>query len=321
MTQADIAGFIEAHYAALSPAPRPKFQLAGDEVLTNVCQGLGDTLLITDLPRASIGRHQAYSYGPHFKPLMKFNPWFKEVDCKPRLLFAPDVLNRYDNGNGHYFQRLRRLFGCPVEALPKPCVSWKGTRFKSRVILHFEPGPHARWQQIHVHTKARQLYPETRASLERFIVEQPNCEFIQIGHADLRIKKAKYIPCPSTESLVNLVGSAGWFIGIISGPMHLATALGLKCVVVLNFPSAAKVVLPALKHTGLIEEGWLYPQNVHLHQDDESPLVRHATDLNLHRAFNGELYPFWKPDWLGMVTGSQSSPVSDNGQHDYSQSG
>jgi ADP-heptose:LPS heptosyltransferase len=104
-----------------------------------------------------------------------------------------------------------------------------------------------------------------------------------------------------TEDLVNLIATASWFIGIISGPMHVATALGLKCVVIMNFPEASQMVYPGLKPAKIIEMSWAYPQHVYLHQESESLTVKKLTALNLHKAFNGELYPFWSTKYCSLI--------------------
>jgi len=83
--------------------------------------------------------------------------------------------------------------------------------------------------------------------------------------------------------------------------MHVAAALGIKSVVVINFPEPEKIYLPTLVSTGQVEEEWFYPQNVHLHQDGEGEQVKQATLQNFKRAFNGEIYPFWSDKYLPLI--------------------
>jgi len=92
-----------------------------------------------------------------------------------------------------------------------------------------------------------------------------------------------------------------WFLGIISGPMHVATALGLRGIVIINFPKPQKIFLPTVVSCGQIEEEWFPPQHVFLHQDGEGPLVKRSTFDNIKRAFNGEIYPFWNDKYLGLI--------------------
>ena len=109
------------------------------------------------------------------------------------------------------------------------------------------------------------------------------------------------MPTPDEHSLIDFIGSCSWFIGIMSGPLHLATALQLKCVVIVNFPSAQKIFMPCLRVTGLVESEWMYPQHVHLHQEDSGPLVPAISAYALQQAFNGEVYPFLKTDFCFLI--------------------
>lgn len=188
-----------------------------------------------------------------------------------------------------------------VDEVPRGSITWTGPRNRKKVILHFDAGVHANWQRREIHPLARTLYPENIAVLESFIASKPDWEFVQIGNQKLKIKGAKNAHCETTSDLVNLIGSAEWFIGIMSGPLHVATAMQLRCVVVINFPDPRQIYLPTLVVTGLVEEEWFYPQNVHLHQDAEGELVKKYSADNLNRAFDGEVYPFWKTDCCHLI--------------------
>src|SRR6266705_2945006 len=154
-------------------------------VLSNLAQGLGDTLMLTDLPKASqntITKFTCFSTSPYFRPLMARNPFWREPDLSEQLLMvnAACWVRYTDCGNGHYLQRIRRAFRCAkdtshfhigLDDAPRPCVSWKGERFQKRCILHFEPGPHAQWQRKHVHPHARMLSDQSKLEIEAFIKE------------------------------------------------------------------------------------------------------------------------------------------------------
>jgi hypothetical protein len=122
------------------------------------------------------------------------------------------------------------------------------------------------------------------------------------------------------EQLIEVVAQCGAFVGIVSGVMHLATALQLRCVVVLDFPHAAQVMLPTLKQVDQIEAEWLYPQNVHLHQCEEGPLCRRLSGENLERALAGELYPFDKAaQYAEMIFEAERPRRRGPGWNDYEQ--
>lgn len=308
---------------ALDRVPMPDF-----ERVFQSTQGLGDVMMTTDIPVAA-NRYSRnipiWSASPHFNPVIRCGcVWSRPLDMRPfdgywhpepgdrptwrlweqpdTMLNLPDVSRRWDSGNGHTLQRLRRAFRLPVENKPKGYLGEATLKYHNRVILHFEPAVgNMRWQQEHVHPSARRLYPKTQEHLERWIRSSPMLEFVSIGHSDPQIAGARYHRTHDTASLIRFMSTASWFVGIISGPMHVATALGIRCVVIINFPAADRIFLPTCRVTGQIEEEWFYPQHVHLHQENEGPLVHLATEDNFKRAFDGELYPFWRDDWLPLI--------------------
>jgi len=87
----------------------------------------------------------------------------------------------------------------------------------------------------------------------------------------------------------------------MSGPLHVATAMGCKCIVLVNFPAPDQIILPTLKPVDIVEMDWFYPQHVHLHQEGDGPLVKKVTHENLTKAIQGEIYPFWSDEWLGLI--------------------
>ncbi len=274
-------------------------------VLSSLCIGLGDTLMLTDVPRASKGKVVAFSASKHFRPLMKFNPWWTEPLVKDQLLLvnAPSLVRHYDTGNGHYLQRLRRAFGLPVDLVPRGCVKWQGRRANNRVVMHFEAGPHALWQRKHVKAGARVLTQQSRNILEKWVGLNGGMEFWCVGAPPPGgpLKGVHMVRTPTLADLVDKVAQCSWFLGIVSGVMHLATALQLKSVVLVDFPEAPRIMLPTLKQTGGLEEEWLYPQNCHLHQEGEGPLVKRLSVDTLRQAFAGELYPYWRTDYCGLI--------------------
>lgn len=295
---------IIAYHRSVVAKPLKTLRPWNGECLSTVTQGLGDTMMLTDLPAAAAAQGkfaQSYSPSRHFRPLMSFNPAYRDVDDKAYLINAPDLIRKYNCGNGHYLQRIRRAFGLRVNDKPHGYLKWKGIRGEKRVILHFDAGVHANWQRQNVHPRARMLYPETRIALEQFIASKPDYEFCEIGEHPINIKGTHRLTTSTTVDLVNAIAKCGWFIGIISGPMHVATALQLKCVVILNFPEPNKIFLPTLRVSGQVEEEWLYSQNVHLHQEGDGPLVKKATLDNFKRAFNGEIYPFFSDKYLSLI--------------------
>ena len=300
--------FIVSYWRAHQPLKLHKPRVFPDTVLTNIAQGLGDTLMLTDLPRAAFKQERvwtSFSNSQHFRPLISYNPEWKEpaLTDHVNLINAPCLIRYRDCGNGHYLQRIRRAFGLEVESVPKPYIGWTGLRKQNRVILHFDPGGHVQWQRQHVHPRARSLYAETKTELEKFISVNKHLEFIIVGStaASFAIRGARFAMTSSIQELVNTIGSGGWFIGIMSGPLHLAVALGLRCISIVNFPEPQKILLPTLRQSDQIESEWFYPQNVHLHQEGSTDLVPKASLSSFQRAFNGEVFPYWKTDHCDLI--------------------
>ena len=46
---------------------------------------------------------------------------------------------------------------------------------------------------------------------------------------------------------------------------------------------------------------WLFPQNVHLHQNGQNELVPIVSEDSLKMAINGDVYPYWKFDFLDLI--------------------
>lgn len=299
------ADLVRAYWRKQPELKLPAVPCLDGAVLSSLCTGLGDTLMLTDVPRASRGTVPVFSVAGHFRPLMKWNPWWKDSGVAGQLLLvnAPTVVRHYATGNGHYLQRLRRAFRLPVDPVPRGCLAWKGHRWPKRVVMHFEAGPHARWQRQNIKAGARQLSRQSRLEIEKWVAQERGLEFIMVGRPPEGgpLKGVRCVKTPTLDDLVNRVGECGWFVGIVSGVMHLATAMQLRCVVLVDFPEAHRIMLPTLKQTGQLEEEWLYPQNCHLHQEGDGPLVKRLSVDNMKRAMDGELYPYWRADYAELV--------------------
>lgn len=301
------SAFVRVSNFTLRPAPPKSIR---ETIATITARGLGDCITLTDLPLvAHLCKRSVHvwAYSPHFLPVMKFHPFYHptEAECGIVNPFLTDVLRLnecFDLGNGHQIQRIRRAWGFPVDLRPQGCLIKQAEKIKNRVILHFEPSlRNVSWQRTHWHSKMREFYPESKAELEKFIRSRHDLSFVEVGTHSSEIAGVEFIPTGTTEDLIKLIQTGSWFVGIMSGPLHVAVASGLKCIVVVNYPKATQIVLPTLKWTGIPESEWLYPQNVHLHQEDESVLVPKISNNSLQAAFSGDVYPFWEDTWLGLI--------------------
>jgi hypothetical protein len=275
--------------------------------LTNRPQGIGDTMLLTPfaakpLERSSPLGIRAFSTADCFPTLMYFCPEYR--DWIPRDLIAADHLQkRYAMGNGHFIQRLHRVFGFEPPLKPKGNLHVLGIdRVKNRVAIHLLPGGHADWQKRYIHPRAREVYDETAKGLQQFVKSHGQYQFFEVGSKrSTWIQEAQDKTGIGLFETIRFLATCEFFVGIISGPMHIATALDVKCIVILNFPDANQIFLPTLKDIPLVESDWLYAQNVHLHQESDGPLVKRFSADNLERAFNGDLYPYWSERFLPLI--------------------
>jgi len=296
----NITDTIIRHYRELQPRPLPSFDRQGSNTITNHWTGLGDTVMLTSLPLSSMGEVFVTTNSSYADALSQHAVvWTGPMKGNP--VNVDYVRQCFQIGNGHLLQRLERVFDlCPFPR-PEGCLGPKIIPFENRVILHFEPGGFVEWQRQHLHPDARRLLPVSKLILETFIEDHPELDFINIACNPEEIRGARHIVTPGTHELIETIGSARWFIGILSGPLHVATALGLNCITLMDYPAAQHIILPTLVDAGVYEMEWLYPQNMHLHQTSDGPLCRRLSLVTMEQAFNGEIYPFGSPEWLPLI--------------------
>jgi hypothetical protein len=297
--------WIVDYYRELTAPPKLRLEAPLELVtLTNTGHGLGDTVILSDLPRAAAHAGavaSVYSQSPYFPVLMSLNPHFEER-ILPFWAAADRLCAVFDLGNGHIIQRLRRAFGYAPDPTPAGCLSPpNASPGPKRAVFHFEPGYHAVWQRRHVHPRAREVYAEHLADVQRFVLGRPDWEFFEVGSTSSGLKKVVDATGRPLEQTIALMASCRYFVGVISGPLHVAAALGLRVVAIVNFPPPAQIVLPTLKDLGRIESEWLYPQSVILHQEGSGGTTYRFSLQNLERAFAGELYPYWSDRYLGLI--------------------
>lgn len=264
--------------------------------------GLGDCVVLSDLERTA--RQQGkearvHTDSPHWWSLMAHVPGHKDRKFSWEFDALHEARHR-GAGNGHIIQRIQRLCGLHVHPVPQGCIVPKGKveRLKNRICLHFEPSPGWAAEQGRTrHPRARRLAPQTRIELVSLIEQLPSdFSFVEVGwNPVLKHPRVEDATGRSLEETIRLMAECEYHIGIDSGPMHLATALGLKVICLINFPHPDALMLPVLVSTN-IDEAWLYPQNVHVHQDVDSPHIPRATRNNLLRALQGGVYPYWSTE-------------------------
>lgn len=286
---------------------RPPVSLTRGEVaLTLMARGLGDVVVLTGFAAMMVNhpvKIEICPSSPYFDQVFKFCPAYSTYNLNHTFLIdGPKMYTEYNCGNGHVIQRYCRAFGLPVPLVPKGCLGVPNVpKRPNRVLLHFDANPVniAVHKAFHPHPKA--FYASNQVILERFIANHPELEFIEVGLKPLNIAGATYFSTPTIGHLIQLAQSCSWFIGVDSGPMHVATATGCRGIIINTLPAAEKTVLPVLRPSGGFAEEWLYPQHVHLHQEGETLLVPRFSQYSLEAAFAGDVYPFWSDRWLSMI--------------------
>jgi hypothetical protein len=289
---------------------RPKMKLPFPlraMTLTNTATGIGDTVVLTALSRPA-AREQvevsSHLSTATFTELMQFNPHYR-YDVRPFWVAADRLSAAYDLGNGHFLQRLQRAYGFEPETRPRGCLVVPDAAVaRGRVALHFQPGQHAAWQRVHIHPRAREVYPENLAVIETFMKRHPEMQFGEVGRRFSGLEGVEDWTGCSLADTIRRLATCEYFLGILSGPLHIATALGMRVVTIVNFPPAEHIMLPVLKDIDLVESDWLYPQNVVLHQDGSGPLVERFSLRSLERSFAGEAYPYWSDRYLPLIAES-----------------
>ncbi len=261
--------------------------------------GLGDTVMLTDLERAAHAEGKVAYVAPNrtfFWDLMRYCPSHRNKQTPVRVCLV-EAVNQSGVGPGHMIQRARRLFGLKIDAVPRGHLVVPGVkRIPGRVCLHTSAGQHATWQREHLHPRGRTLYPDTVAALLR-LANRKDLTFVEVG-AKRTLHHPRIEDGTGTDvaGLLRLMAECEFHIGILSGPSHVAAALGLKLVSIINFPDPQELMLPNLLDTGTVEEEWLYPQQVVLHQDADAAWMPRFNLKTLEAALGGDVYPYWRTD-------------------------
>jgi hypothetical protein len=260
--------------------------------LTNTPTGIGDAVMLTDLERS------AHYHGllatswlccEAFDCLRRLNPYHRDTQ-QVQWVSISLMQAKYDLGPGHTIQRIQRMFDLPVRAVPRGCIVVPERAVRGRVSLHLVPGAHAKYQK-RFHPRPREVYPENLDVLRQFINAHQELSFFEVGGTIL----SDIIPNmhgASLESTIHEMAKCVLHIGIVSGPYHIAQALGMRTIVILNFPKPWELMLPVLQNVDVVEAEWLYPSSHILHQDVDSLHWPKFNLRNLERAYHKETFPY-----------------------------
>lgn len=270
--------------------------------LTTLNIGLGDAIITSSVTNDDSKDIVVASANKHWQTLKKFNRKFA-IEARSPKMMPLERLEMFNVGNGHLAQRLQRALGINIERIPKPYLipTKEVSQKKYKIGLHFTTGPSA-WDLLASGFQLpRQLEESGKEEILKFI-DTSNYEFIEFGgKKTIFHDKVQDFTKKSIEDTLNEIASCEYFIGLNSGFMSAAAAFNVKGIIVVNAPKVEHLYLPILVTWKVEDMNWLYPQNVHLHQNGENELVPKLTKDNIQKAIDGNIYPYWKTDYLDLV--------------------
>jgi hypothetical protein len=276
-----------------------------DYTLLNYNFGVGDSLALYLFNNSEDNKKNINLYfnSTVAKEFNSYNAYISSIltqNLKPKNFWICLLQSNFDCGGGHFIQRIRNAMGLKKQIKPQALLSTQILEIKNKVVLTFDKGP---VDQSGIHEKARILYPENKKLIQNFINKNLNkFSFVEVGRHFSGLENVENKTNLGIQNTTAEIASCEYFFGIHNGLMHVAAALNKKSIIIINFPSAKHLYLPALKELTIPDQDWLYPQNVHLHQDEDGELVKQFSLENIEKAFNGEIYPFWNDSFLELLS-------------------
>jgi hypothetical protein len=285
-----------------------ELQEAKELSVTTLNIGLGDAIVLTSLTNDSNKSLDIYSQNKHWETLCRFNKkLLAEAEIKLRVRI--EILEFFDCGNGHLYQKYQRALGLNVELLPKgyltPTIATNVK--KGKIAINFSTGPSGLDLTSVGFKNPRRLEEKSKLEIEKFI-KNTKYDFVEIGTSRMfAFDNVKDFTNRSVEDSLNELSSCEFFIGLNSGFMNASSCFGIKSIIIVNVPRIQDLYLPMIVDfyddaTGQAQDiEWLFPQNVHLHQNGQNELVPIVSEDSLKMAINGDVYPYWKFDFLDLI--------------------
>jgi len=259
------------------PAP-PRFEEAFSICIASKTRTIGDPLLLSTLPRKlkTLYPHlKIYTYPRGFNAVALYgNPFVDGVQWLPDIVYGDDC----NRGTGHLIQRKERFFQVPVSHPVRPEIylvpeekAW------AKTLLERAPSHRSELLPLCV------IHPwgKTRSSVltdkvwQRLVREnQEHARFWQVGiEGQTRIEGCeRHLLLPRAyahaRKLFAAMSVADFFIGVDSGPMHVARAFDVPSLVLTNFGlSPALIFAEREKSERASSDDWsryfLYEENQH----------------------------------------------------------
>jgi hypothetical protein len=231
----------------------------------NVSTGIGDCLSCfnTKLP--------IWSPSPHYQVLRKYSS-LNTLDNPLSNGLKTTTLHEVDYGSQHLFNRVRIATGLDPLDKPKAILDLvEYNPLKEYIAFSFDVGSNVQGQTF-LHPRPRQLYPEHRRTIQEFISKNKDkYTFVEVGVNSFGFADTVNMTGIGLEKTIETLSVCNHYFGMHSGMMHLATAIGIECTIIINFPSMARMnSAPStdLQDKMEWEKQWLYPQHNYLHEDE-----------------------------------------------------
>jgi len=240
----------------------------------NNAEGLGDAIILTSiLPYLKVSNKLLNEIGEKY---------INRKNLTNDSNFCVTELAQNDWGGGHAIQRFQKSLGLPVEIKPKGKINYNPSlKEKNKVFIHLQ----------------------NNTDWKRTIPNSLDIEQIKIIYDFFKINTHftpyYYNNDLTINEMIEVMETCEYFLGIDSGPMHVAAALDLKSVIIINDPNQL-VYLPKIKECELPNSEWLYPQNIHLNRSGKTELIPYFTLQTLISAFKGDIYPYFTDLYLNI---------------------
>lgn len=245
-----------------------------DKIIYNPENGLGDNIILTSV----------------FPYLKVKSDLLSKIDVKyinKDFLTNEDgisitKLSQNDWGGGHCIQRIQKSLGIEVKIKPKGYINYDiSKRITNKVFVHLKNNT------------------DWKRNIPNSLDNEHFNKVIEFFNKHKEYKPYYFNNNLEINELISTMETCEFFLGIDSGPMHLAAAMDIKSIVIINDPQMC-IYLPKIKECELPNAEWLYPQNVHLNRSGETDLIPKLSEDNIFNAINGHIYPYWSEEYLNF---------------------
>ena len=271
----EIKNLLDNFYLGEKTGKEKKEGVFDDKIIYNPENGLGDNIILTSVfPNIKVNSN--------LLSIIDSKYINKEL-LTNKIGISVTKLSENDWDGGHCIQRIQKSLGLNVEKKPKGFINYDITkRIPNKVFIHLKNN-----------TDWKRDIPNSLSEVE--INRVVNFFNSHDGFLPFYFNNNLEI-----NELISEMETCEFFLGIDSGPMHLAAAMDIKSIVIINDPKML-IWLPKIKECELPNAEWLYPQNVHLNRNGETELIPKFSEKNILNAINGTIYPYWSEEYLNLV--------------------